>query len=47
MTTTGIVNMELVEEEVQQDEDLKKIIEERKRNTDEKQISLGEWEIMV
>ena len=42
MTTTGIVNMELVEEEVQQDEDLKKIIEELKQKT--KETSKYCWE---
>ena len=42
MTTTGIVNMELVDEEVQQDDELKKIIEELKQKKDE--TSKYRWE---
>ena len=35
MCTTGIVNMEVIEKEVKLDEDLKRIIEELKKNPDE------------
>ena len=35
MTTIGIVDMEVVEKEVELDEDLKRVIEELKKNPDE------------
>lgn len=42
MTTTGIVNMEVVKKEVEMDEDLKQIIEELKTKPDE--TSKYQWD---